>query len=251
MIQQTLEEFLNKPFGKTTGTSLQYRERYIKYRNANKIKLVGVSLVDDIYYSHLLVPSENNDHVNYDVVIQFTPADYKCKKQNSLENYIVKFFSNCPSFIYKYAALYKRENMLIEDLCEKLGVNWSDKMPDKTNPNYILDYDKSLYYAGTYILEHKLSCMSKASIFIKRQSHSKFIESIQDFDGVIDDVALSKLDKSIRKEENTKQMKNFDRIGKLNARNNSKIISNGKKASITKKKPKPKIKAKKKTSGLK
>lgn len=251
MIQQTLEEFLNKPFGKTTGTSIKYRDRYVKYRNTNKIKLVGVSLVDDVYYSHVLVPSETNDRVNYDVVIQFSPSDYKCRKQNSLENYTVKFFSNCPSFIYNYAALYKRENMLIEDLYKKLGVNWSDKMPDKTNPNYNLDYDKSLYYAGTYLLEHKLSCLSKAAIFIKRQSHNRFVESIQDFDGVIDDVALSKLDKSIKKENEINRLRKSNQMGKASARNNGKILPNNKNSSIVKKKPKPKIKAKKKTSGLK
>ena len=149
---QTLGEFLSSPFGvsdiNVKNTAIQYEEKYKKLmQSARKIYCENWTESNGMYMIHMKIPSESQDGLYYDAVVQFFTDDDQLAKQNNLERYYIQFFSNSPSFIYKYAALYKVHGYLIDTLYEKMDPEYSNILPDKANPNYKLEYDKSIYYA--------------------------------------------------------------------------------------------------------
>lgn len=251
---QKLSEFIEQPFGKHVGLNLEYKAKYDKYRNTNKIKLVGVSQIDNIYFAHVVIPSESTT-THYDVVIEFFPDNPNLHKEHNLLNYKCKFFSNSPSFIYKYAALFKKKGYLIEELYNKLDLQYADKMPEKTNPNNDLCYDKSLFFASRYLLDHHMTMLSKIGVVFRRKSFDEFVKSIKDYNYIKD--TIGNKDNRISKKGDIKKKAvlitdKFNPLKRLNLHQGAKIVT-AKKAN-PKIKPKPKttaIKAKKKTSGLK
>ena len=58
---QTLQSFLRTPFGRQDmGDKLQdYEQRYRKYYQSNRIRVVAMTEVEGSYYLHLEVPSES------------------------------------------------------------------------------------------------------------------------------------------------------------------------------------------------
>ena len=122
---QTLQSFLRTPFGRQDmGDKLQdYEQRYRKYYQSNRIRVVAMTEVEGSYYLHLEVPSESakEQHYKYDVVIRFFTPDPHTAREGSIRNYYVQFFSNSPSFIYRYAVLYKQHGALIEFLYDKMS----------------------------------------------------------------------------------------------------------------------------------
>ena len=249
---QTLSEFIQRPFGKHEKLNLDYQTRYNKYRNTNKIKLVGVSQIDNRYYSHLTVPSESNDKLNYDVVIMFFPDEKRIEKDFNLLRYKCKFFSNSPSFIYKYAALYKKNGYLVEELYDKLDIEYSDKLPDKSNPEYDMCYDKSIFFACRYLLDHNLTTLSKIGLLIKKRSFNEFASTIKDFNTVkkASSNRQTKKDKVNQLEDTINKLTDkHNPLKKINPHPGAKIIKP--KAKKSKVGYKTKTKPKSRTSGIK
>ena len=167
-IYQTLEEFLFRPFGVVDPE--QEKVLAPKYaQNGKYVKLIEYSVLDGEYFLHFSIPSESQKDKTYDVVLQFFHPDDQLAKHGSLNHYLVQFFSNSPSFIYKYAALYKLHGYLIQSLQDRLDISYIDKMPDKTNKDYKMSYDKSLYFACRYLYEHRLTLMTKAGLFLQKK----------------------------------------------------------------------------------
>lgn len=167
-IYQTLEEYLFQPFG--IADSDQEKILGPKYlQSKNKIILKDYATYEDEYFLHILIPSESTENKYYDVVIQFFYPDNSVKAHGSLNHYFVQFFSTSPSFIYKYAALYKLHGYLIDSLQEKLDPDFADRMPDKTNKDYKMSYDKSLYFACRFLYEHRLSLMTKSGLKLQKK----------------------------------------------------------------------------------
>ena len=133
---QTLIEFFDSPFGQgqLARKNNEYYEAYRKYRTLNKLKIYGMTEVEGSYYIHIKVPSESKDSYEYDTVIRFFTDKDKVAKESHLRNYYIQFFSNCPSFIYKYSYIYKEAGYLIEALYNKLDSDYIGMPPTKTNP---------------------------------------------------------------------------------------------------------------------
>ena len=74
---QTLQEFLDRPFGKPNEQkNLKYISRYTKYKNENRIKIESAIEIDKNFFVHMKVPSESQKGLaTYDVVIQFFTPD--------------------------------------------------------------------------------------------------------------------------------------------------------------------------------
>ena len=167
-IYQTLEEYLFKPFG--IADSDQEKILGPKYLQCkDKIKLKDYAIYDNDYYIHILIPSESTEGKFYDVILQFFYPDESMNMYGSLNKYFVQFFSTSPSFIYKYAALYKLHGYLIDSLQEKLDPDYADRLPDKTNKEYKMSYDKSLYFACRFMYENRLSYMMKAGLKLQKK----------------------------------------------------------------------------------
>lgn len=200
---QTLQEFIDKPFGiGNKEKNIKYRARYETFRKQNKIKVESAIEYEENYFVHIKVPSESQKGASYyDVVIQFFTPNAKVKRQLSLKNYYVQFFSNSPGFVYKYAALYKIEGYLIESLYGKFDPATLESLPTKANKNFELYYDSSIYYASRYILDNPFYVIGKLNIrsFKKKPVESFFgdIQSIEDLNLVRNVVDL---ETSLKKE---------------------------------------------------
>lgn len=201
--KQTLQEFLDAPFGiPNKQKQLKYESRYLAYKKANKIKIESSIEYEKNYFVHLKVPSESQrGDSSYDVVIQFFTPDEKIRREVSVKHYYVQFFSNSPGFMYKYASLYKLEGYLIEALYDKFADGMLDVLPDKANSKYELYFDSSIYYACRYLLDNKSTVLTKFSLKIfKTKPPEIFFRDIQDTESVALSKDVSNLHREIKKE---------------------------------------------------
>lgn len=168
VIYQTLEQFLFTPFGVAdTEEEKRLEPKYKVFKNL--IKFVEYAMLEDSYYMHLWIPSESDPQKHYDVVIQFFPTDDNIKKKDFLNNYVVNFFSNSPSFVYRYAVLYKIHGYMIDALQEKMDPAYADKLPESSNKNMKLSFDKSLYFACKFLYDNRLIYLSKSTLKLQKK----------------------------------------------------------------------------------
>ena len=208
---QTISEFLLKPFGtdEDVNKDQTYATKYRALLSKSGIKLKAVAEVEKSWYFHVTVASESQQGYAYDVVIRFFTDKPEVLKEATLRNYYVQFFSNAPSFMYKYAYLYKQRGFLIEALYDKLDPDYIDTPPEKTNAAGIISYDKSIYCACRFLDELKFRYLQKnGHTVLKKVNRNKFFADISDFRSVKIDQAVineeKKLDKMIGKESESK-----------------------------------------------
>ena len=266
---QTLKDFIEAPFGvPNMSKNLKYEDRYQSYKRNNKIKIESSIEFEKNFFIHLKVPSESQEKMFYDVVIQFFTTDDKIERQLTVENYYVQFFSNSPGFVYKYATLYKLQGYLIESPYGKFDSGTLEILPDKSNSSYELYYDSSIYYACRYLLDNKLTTLGKLTLkLFKTESVESFFGDIQDTESMSLQRKINDVEKSLRKEiakDNTLSDKALMKLkkndtfkkqinGKKHAKKstfkdsskNSKVISRSKKITGNKKRTSSKSTSKK------
>ena len=159
-VYQTLSDFLVHPFGvAVTDVGEKLNPKYEKFKSL--ISVVSYSILDESYY--------------------IMPKTETMEKEQNLNSYVIQFFSNSPSFIYKYAALYKLHGYMIDALQEKLDPNYANALPEKANAKMELMYDKSIYFATKYLFENRLTYLSKSSLrYTKKISFRELVDSILD-----------------------------------------------------------------------
>lgn len=250
---QTLNDFILRPFGIPNTNRVDYENKYNKIKTTRGIDVKSILQIDDDYFIHVKILSETDKYSKYDVIIQFFPSSENSKTSISLENYYIKFFSNSPSFVYKYAALYKQKGYLIEVLSDKLDKEALDKLPEKTNSQMLLSYDKSIYFACRYLLDTKFSHLMKLSLTTKKTKNlEKFLRGIDTFENIIVTRQVNNIENSIKKSiRNTKEkvkdnsQKTYKKLGKKTA-----LPKNQKVNAKSKIYRKSKILSSKKTKGL-
>lgn len=222
---QTLNEFILNPFGNGKDDKrLSLEQEYTKIKK--QIRVIGYSQVDDDALIHIKIPSDSHQNQYYDVVILFFTDDNSVKNGMTLKNYYVKFFSNSPGFIYKYASLYKKYGFLIDVLYDKLDNDYIDKMPEKSNATFDMYYDKSIYCACRLIQDNSFTLMNKLGIITQHKKNiDKFVKDISSFENIKFGNELKELDKGINRELAKKKNEN-----KNNRKRNS---SNVKRAGLT------------------
>lgn len=201
--QQTLQEFLENPFGQPNEQKhLKYEDRYQNFKRNNRIQIEATMELDKNYFVHIKVPSESQKGLSYyDVVIQFFTPNKEVEHETNLNHYYVQFFSNSPGFIYKYAALYNLQGYLIETLVDKYKPGMLEVLPDKANKDYELYFDSSIYYACRYILDNKLRVMPKLNFKIfKNKKPSTFFADIQDSEEAEINRSVAIIENKFRKE---------------------------------------------------
>lgn len=184
---QNITSFINHPFNPTGMRDVpdlaKHKQDFDrKYERAKDgIFFVSSTEFEGSYFHHLRIPSGSKAGVQYDVVIQFFTPDEGVEKQESLNQYLLQFFSNSPSFIYQYAALYYQRGYLIDAFQKKLDSRITDPkyVPSGGTAKKDLMYDKSLYFACKYILENGVSLLQKSRLArLKRVSMPELLRSI-------------------------------------------------------------------------
>lgn len=208
---QTLDQFITKPFGNNNMT--EYNKFTNDYsRMKSDIIFSSYSEDEGDYMFHIIIPSESNKGQVYDVVVLlFTDeTNSNVKRRFSIRDYYVKFFSNSPSFIYQYAAMYHLEGFLIDALFEKMDKDYADIIPK--NPKD-LSYDKSIFCACKYLLDNHLVLLNKMGLRTKKKKSSvELIKDIQTFKDVKISSEINKVANQINKEvdKNQGELKKLD-----------------------------------------
>jgi hypothetical protein len=200
MKYQTLEGFIAKPFGREEAKSNDFERKYKALASAHRIAIKGYTKIDDDHLVHITVGSDTNKQDHYDVVLLFFTDDEEKKRGRSFRNYYVKFFSNSPSFIYTYAALYKKEGYLIDAMYNKMDKAFSDVMPEKTNSSMQLSYDKSIFCACRFMMDNRALAFSKFWYTIQRRTPDAFFRAVRDFEDVKVTSEIRTMDKKVKGE---------------------------------------------------
>ncbi|MMZ42275.1 hypothetical protein D1872_37950 [compost metagenome] len=161
----TLREFMDNPMGKGSNAipSRQLvrddltRRLGTVLRHKDKKITVDIYKDGDHYFYHLTIPSESEDRRNtYDVVLEFFADELPpgVKKEKNMNHYQVRFFSNSPSFTYTYAYAFDLYGFFIKELSNKYRVQVLDNPPVTRNPAEVINYEKSIFFAVSYLLQH-------------------------------------------------------------------------------------------------
>lgn len=249
-ILQNIKDFIDNPMGKgsTAITNRQLikddlNKRYKKILKTKKIDL-NIYKDNDEYYFHFKIPSESERNNTYDVVLNFVMDDEDFKFDNFLNRYYLKFFSNCPSFIFTYAYAFNLYGMFIEHLENKYDKKVLEDDPVIRNPGEIINYEKSIYFACTYIMENKkyLNKMILNTI-AKPFNKNEFNKLIRNYDTI--SLEIKKEDNKVKEEKEKKENEikehNKKALNEL-LNNRHKILPN---TGITIIKPSKKIRARK------
>lgn len=180
-MEMTFNGYINNPMGHKNAVFSQrdvykklYTEKFNKVTLREGGKFIYTLYKDkssDTYFCHIKVPSEVIDKFYYDVVIKFYTTDPVLKGEKSLRNYFVKFYSNDPAFVYTFAHAFNQNQLFIEDLTEKMSKTAINQEAKVRNPQNIVGYVKSLYFA--YFIIQKYSLFEKINYAVKAKKYSK------------------------------------------------------------------------------
>ena len=201
---QTISQFISSPFNRGGGDASEmqrFEDTFNKLSSEGKIKAVHACKVVDSYFIHIKVASESTSGSLYDVVVKFFTDNKKVESDAHLRNYYLQFFSNSPSFIYKYAYLYNKNKYLIEALYNKLDADYINTPPNISNEKMKMSYDKSLYCACRYLADTKATHLDKSGYILSHLTDvDTFFNGISDFKSIKFEQALIKAEQKVMKE---------------------------------------------------
>ena len=151
------DEYIQNPMGIANSVyshRTMYRNLYqekldkILVREAGNIEYTAYKVSRKVYMLYIKIPSEVVPKFYYDVVIQFIGNH---GGGSDLSAYDVKFYSNDPSFVFTFAYAFKKNNMFITALSDKMSKRALTEKAKEKNPKAEVGYVKSLYFAYLYM----------------------------------------------------------------------------------------------------
>lgn len=201
----TIREYLDNPMGKGDSSlpnrkaMIQVLEQKYLELDRKKGKLIKMKCyrepLRDVYYFHLIIPSETDRDNTYDVVFRFYDSEKKHYKDLSISGFDVQMFTNTPSFAYTFAHTYKQNGLLIASLGKKLSRRMIQDPATVRNRFGIVNFDKYLYFGARYIVDSKrMNRIALESVTIPYNSVT-FGNKIRSLDQIMKeyDVAAKKL----------------------------------------------------------
>lgn len=247
-ILQNLKEFIDNPMGKGSNAipnrqliKDNLNRRYEELIKNKKIKL-DIYRKKDEYYFHFKLPSESDRNNFYDVVLHFTMDKEDFSNDKNLNRYYVKFFSNCPSFVYTYAYAFNLYGLFVEELSSKYDKKVLNDDPVTRNPGEIISYEKSIYFACYHLIRND-KYMNKSIInsIAKPYRKKQLVDNVKHSEQI--QIEIKKETNRLKKEkQKSKEEKNVPKNNtKTNKYNKGINKIKAKKSSITKILPKRKI----------
>lgn len=158
-MDMTFDEYIQNPMGRENAVisnRVMYRNLYqekldkILVRELGKIEYNCYRLRTDGYYIYLKIPSEVVPKFYYDVIIEFRPPK-KGFVSTSLKDYLVRFYSNDPSFVFTFAHAFIKNDLFIKQYADKMSKEAIRDVAKEKNPTNQVGYVKSLYFAYLYM----------------------------------------------------------------------------------------------------
>lgn len=152
----TLKKYLNNPDGSSNAVGIglqpiknQYNDELKKIERNMSIKWY-TNAKRDTLCAHIILPSQSNEFVQYDIVFEFQLGENR-EYGEYLLDYPVRIFSNSPSFVYSYAYMFYKDKRLVPWLLGKYPPATLQNPPVNKNPNKQIKFERSLYLAAAYI----------------------------------------------------------------------------------------------------
>lgn len=164
-ITLTLNQLLTNPAGKSTSylASRESIRRDLENRFYQLVKQNGGKLDFKVYrrkneYVFLFkIPSEKyGAELFYDVTVLFFPTEETHENDRTLSRYNIQLHSNSPSFMFTYAYVLNKNELIPSFLKDKCNERALNDPPVQKNPVETFGYEKSIYFAALYIKEFGL-----------------------------------------------------------------------------------------------
>ena len=170
-MQITLDSYIKNPSGgratmagQRDAAAAVYGQKFntMILKTAGRIdyKLYKQGKDDERFIFYMKMPSESVPDLFYDVVLDFYAKDDVIRKSTKLNDYYVRFFSNDPNFTFTYAYTFKKNQLLVPELMNKLDPRSLKEKPKVTNPHVMVGYAKAIYSA--YLLFDMKGLWNKA-----------------------------------------------------------------------------------------
>ena len=204
-MDMTFHDYIQNPMGRENAVisnRVMYRNLYqekldkILVREAGKIDIKAYH-VGKRYICYLKIPSEVIDKFYYDVLIEFRPP--KTIVGTDLKDYLVRFYSNDPSFVYTFTHAFVKNDLFFKDFENKMSKKAIRERGKEKNPADQAGYVKSIYFA--YLIMSKRGYFSKTK-YVDKYSKTALDREIEHADKKIKDrqEAAEKKAKDRRKE---------------------------------------------------
>ena len=202
----TFYDYIQNPMGRENAVisnRVMYRNLYqdkldkILVREAGKIDIKAYH-VGKRYICYLKIPSEVVNKFYYDVLIEFRPPK-GILPEADLSKYLVRFYSNDPSFVYTFTHAFVKNDLFFKDFENKMSKKAIRERGKEKNPADQVGYVKSLYFA--YLIMSKRGYFSKTK-YVDKYSKASLDREIEHADKKIKDrqEAAEKKSKERRKE---------------------------------------------------
>ena len=149
----TIGEYLKNPYGKGSSfasSNKQKEDLDNQFVELSEKILSKIYRYRDFVIYHIIIPSTKKDNVSYDVIIEVETKNLHEGAAN-LEDLNFKAFSNCPSFIFTYAHVFRGNGMLCDWLLQKYNKEVRTKPPVQRNQYGIVGLERSIYLALKHI----------------------------------------------------------------------------------------------------
>ena len=149
----TIGEYLKNPYGKGSAFSSSLKEKEDldkQFKELNERINSKIYRYRDFVIYHVIIPSTKKDTVTYDVVIEVETKNLH-EGAATLEDLEFKIFSNCPSFIFTYAHVFRGNGILCDWLLPKYNKEVRTKPPAQRNQYGIIGLERSMYLALKHI----------------------------------------------------------------------------------------------------
>lgn len=204
----TFQQFLQNPsgpysafFGRRSDIKSNLDKRFsdlVKKYGAFETKIYKNDKKEFLF--HIKIPSEKYEKLFYDTVIRLRPISNSSLSDFTLMNYEINVYSNSPAFVFTYAYVFNKDGLFIEFLKGRISNKALTDRPKIKNPFEIYGFEKSLYFALSYIKLNSYHVKSK----IQSMSESLNESSIRDKIIHSDDI-MEKYNKLKEREQNKKK----------------------------------------------
>lgn len=177
----TVNEYLSNPYGKGSAFANVTRQREdldLQFSRLSERISCRTYMYRNAAIYHILVPSQKNDET-YDVILEI-PFKEKTEETISLVDREFRVFSNCPSFIFTYAHVFRAQGMLCPWLIEKYSPEVRKREPSRSNPYNVIGYERSLYLAMKYLkVSGKILSVSVRNSPIRPSSYAEIAKMVR------------------------------------------------------------------------
>lgn len=215
-MKMTYLQYIQNPMGIKNAVYSQrdmYRDMYTKKLDSIMVRESGkieyhLYNDGDKFYIHMKVPSEVVPKFYYDVVVEYYTEDNNVKMEPSLDNYLTRFYSNDPMFVFTFAHAFIKNDMFIEFLKDKMSKKAINDAANERNPQNIIGYVKSIYFAFLLIKRYGLNKKIMFTSYSEKLYKKGLLDKIEHADSKIEKRQSEGL--KIQKERKVEKSSNND-----------------------------------------